>query len=88
MRVTITRDDIRRGTRRSPFSCPIARALKREHGIIAGVGITSVETLQPISKWKLRAELSLKAERFVNDFDEGKPVKPFTTVLTFKDYRG
>ena len=82
--IRVTRDDIRKGVKDSPCNCPIARAAKRVFGtknvnvsgeaIEVGYGYGGYETLYlPLPK---------AGERFVEAFDDGKPVTPQTFTVS------
>lgn len=83
MIINVTQEDIENGIRHSCFSCPIALAVKRETGCNC-----SVES----ANFHLKARIFMmgsyeayfpgkEAEDFINNFDGGKPVKPFSFEL-------
>lgn len=76
-KIFVTREDIKKGHRASMGWCPVALAVKRvfkdQHVDalpVAGitVGSKTYATLEKVAK-------------FICDFDEGKPVKPFSFWL-------
>ena len=88
MKITVTKEDIKRGIRQSPFSCPIALALERKRVNVDAVKEGAVflhewEDPEPgcESGDQVKISLPLKAKNFIGDFDNGYPVKPFTFNL-------
>lgn len=80
-KITVTQDDIDEGCALSANNCPIARALVREfYNPDVWVG-SSVRIRYP-SGGSRRYEISRAARRFINRFDEGKEVKPFSFIIT------
>lgn len=76
--VRVTRDDIRKGVKDNSVLCPIATALRRK-----GYERIKVHTYQAqIGRGKVRYELPEEATRFIDNFDEGVPVKPSVFTLT------
>lgn len=78
MKITVTKKDIKRGTRGDPGHCPIALACKR-------LGLTNIVVGDVSLGGKLNGEyinkrLSRAAQRFVARFDHKKPVNPFTFI--------
>lgn len=75
VKVDVTADDISRGERNNTFNCPIAMALKRlgvEHPIVnRGYWFDSWAVLYP-------SRLPVEARRFIEAFDQGRPVEPFS----------
>ena len=84
--VTVTKTDIAKGERKGRCTCPIARALKRCLPKADGIYV------YPASVWvHLPAVTSLSighlppdAKRFVERFDGGEAVEPFTFNLKFE----
>ncbi len=75
MKIHVRRRHIEMGKRFSSRECPVALACAEVFG-----GVVSV------SQWGLRSTdgfhtLPLPAQRFIDNFDSRKPVKPFTFVL-------
>lgn len=73
-RVTVTQNHIDAGTAGDIFSCPVALALKeRVAGPVVVVGLW----------WRYsdgvftRRALTPRVARWINDFDNGKPMQPF-----------
>lgn len=78
--------DIERGKPGSATSCPIARAVRRQHASKRGVSVGRDDVVVG-SRGETRRHpavyaLPAKASRFVGRFDEGKPVRPFSFVMT------
>ncbi len=77
--IRLTRADIENGVGLDRYLCPIACALRR-HGLSAPeVGETYV-TVGP----HLGGTLSERAKRFIQQFDDGRPVQPFSFYLALK----
>lgn len=81
LRIEVLRENIRRGKRRLPEICPIARALNRT---LRGQGDISVYT-DTVVIGSRRYKLSKTAQSFIKKFDDGKVaknrIKPFVTIL-------
>lgn len=73
--INVTAEDIRLGKKDQPASCAIARAAKR-----LGLKKVNVDNTLDFSKdgreWF--AVLPSKAKEFINRFDDGAKVKPFS----------
>lgn len=82
MKITVTREDIRAGKRKSCTSCPIALAIRRK----VWARLVRVDNFY-IKLWpgnrepRLQAALPVKAMQFVRSFDAGVPVQPFTFIV-------
>lgn len=77
-RVRVTEDHIERGTPLNPYSCPIALALseirpRRRRKIVAGYS--------SIRFGKEQYDTPPDARAFMDRFDDGKAVRPFTFEL-------
>ncbi len=81
MRIAITWHDIKTGIRASSHSCPIARALNRRGFPAVSVTPGAVTIKNTDDKWSASFRLSDKATEFIDDFDYGRDVKPFTIIL-------
>lgn len=86
--VTVTADHIKRGKACQSAECPIALAII-DQGVPPGqhVGITSdTARIWEKSKVRLRAHLPLRAQAFIDDFDDRGPgaVAPFFFELTWE----
>lgn len=85
VKVKVTEQHIRMGERENGHCCPLALAIKDALFIEAsklwpdGVFVSDMS----VQFGRLRAPHTRKVEAFVRRFDQGKPVKPFTTVLEF-----
>lgn len=88
--VRVTKTDIKKGIPESPTDCPIARALLRRHPQrFVEVSYNGEVALSESGfSWKksdyLRTSLPLEARQFIENFDCGRDVQPFTFDLTFK----
>ena len=88
MKVTVTREDIAIGQRDSIVSCPIARALKRSLAKLVtdqGMPPMLIDVRVWATFWYVpggpRASLPASAQQFINDFDLGRPVTPFSFTI-------
>lgn len=77
MQVTITQEHINNGVKNSATSCPIALALKDTGWRRPYVWSIDCYDRGP-EPYMTKYLLSLKAQRFVENFDTGKPVQPAT----------
>lgn len=78
--ITVTQDDIDHGTRCICDSCPVARALQRQGYPKAHVEDV-VWTPDLVKETRFRA-LPAEAIRFIKNFDNLEPVKPFSFQIT------
>lgn len=74
MIVTVKRKHIIAGAPKDALHCPIGLALKEKFGEVT-VNEDNVEING------LKFQLASQAQRFIEQFDEGKPVKPFAFEL-------
>lgn len=66
---------------RNPYSCPIARALKEQQILFHGVTQEGIDFINPNMVDGFNdgfATLPIEAVTFIQDFDEGRKVKPFS----------
>lgn len=80
MKIHVTREDIDLGERGSCLSCPIALAVKRQ----ADIASVRVEVAS-IRVGSAKAILPDEARRFVDHFDYGRDVHPFSFDLPIDD---
>ena len=80
MKINVTATDIDKGIRSDDTHCPIALAVKRALRKRKGLFVTDIGI-----EWENKDErieklcgLPARARKFVERFDEGKPVKPFS----------
>lgn len=90
IRINVTAKDIKEGVRRSSKCCPVARATLRcfsEVRLDINVYCGKIEIARDnyISLTKKGFNIIPKIEKFVDDFDEGRPVKPFRLYLDVPD---
>ena len=78
MKITVTKEDIRKGKIGRQKSCPIALAILRS-GL--KFGWYGVDVDMVYLKGLDEIELPSKATKFIDLFDEGKIVKPFSFNL-------
>jgi hypothetical protein len=76
LKIHITTQHIRNGTRESPTSCPIALAVREQLQLKESQWV-EVDDYQ-ICLNDAAYYLSPKACKFVENFDSNKPVKPFS----------
>ena len=72
LKVRIEVSHLERGQRAQPESCPIALAIREQHGLVASVDKTYVDLLDD-TVYMLPEE----ASHFVESFDKNEEVKPF-----------
>lgn len=75
MIIEVTQEDIAKGISRSTCACPVALAVSRH----LGLNWVSFETVTTLNGTKYR--LPSKAIEFVQFFDVGREVKPFSFQL-------
>lgn len=75
--VHVTQEDIDNAIPENGMWCPIARALKREHGLSDEIIVTNRVVLREFFGTPLY-RLSHAAQRFISAFDSHRPVKPST----------
>lgn len=74
--ITVKQEHINEGKFRSPYSCPIAKALKEKQILFHGVTQEGIDFTTSFAD-DTRVALPDEAIQFINDFDEHIPVKPF-----------
>lgn len=84
--IKVTAEDIAQGNRKEPASCPVAKAISRELGMTANVGISFLHTIDPKHVGDKKAVWNKyptpnKASRFIQRFDRQMPVEPFEFEL-------
>lgn len=72
MKITVTKEDIKKGKPEQGESCPIARAIRRQTRKKVHVGYICLEINH------CEYTFPQEAQQFVKDFDAGKPVGPFS----------
>jgi hypothetical protein len=78
VRVYVGVKDIKQGRALAAMSCPIARAASRAMGSSVSVGYNSLFTVGMWNTLKDKYVLPQKARTFIERFDKGKKVKPFS----------
>lgn len=83
LRVTVEDSDIAQGEKRDNSQCPLARAIRRT----TGASFTSVG--RSTCGWDENEPSVLPAEAssWVDDFDNNRPVYPFSFLLNVGDKR-
>lgn len=76
LRINVTKKDIAKGKRREPEDCPVALAIKRQKVAIICVGIDRIWIAD-----KDAISTPKTVQRFIERFDCGNPVKPFSFTL-------
>ena len=79
--VNVTQKDIDEGVAEDCYACPIALAAMRATGC-KGAGVSPYYLRLFYDNEEASYRLPRAAERFVLDFDEGKPVEPFSFTVT------
>ena len=77
IRVSVTKRDIAVGKRGSSYECPIALACRR----LGKRWIITIDAARNAKSFKWIANMPDKAQRFIERFDKGRPVRPFTFTL-------
>lgn len=77
VRIEVTAQDIRRGKKADPDHCPVARALRRAGLPKAWAGDSHYGWGEETASWPLPK----RAKRFIEAFDNGMPVRPFSAVV-------
>ena len=78
MKITVTKKDIQNGRRENPWFCPIARAIKRQcklTGSRVSIGARSAAVDY------VNLDIPKSAQKFIDNFDNKKSVKPFSFYL-------
>lgn len=77
MVINVTQEDIEMGSPSLCYNCPIAWAAKRA---IAGsfAAVDGIKMVIESEEKRTRYWLPEEARKFVDDFDSGRPVKPFS----------
>ena len=88
MKITVTQEDINEGSPQDPGSCPVALACIRELKLGKTDDIEVVENAVAVGRstangdWVTKTyKPPVKVTKFIEAFDKGKPVKPFTFTL-------
>ena len=83
MRVEVTEEDIDRGMRHDPHCCAVARGIHRAVGLHVGdrVSVGSRDCTIQWGKARFRGEIPDEVGQFIDAFDEGFKVKPFSFEL-------
>ena len=79
MKITVTKRDIRLGRKHNCEGCPIARSIRRATGdrtIQVGCDNIFLANEKYVS-----IPLPLKVKKFIEAFDEGEAVKPFSFTM-------
>jgi hypothetical protein len=81
MRIEVTEQDIAAGRRRQPSACPIALAVKRAYAVerasVAEYDIIVTRWCDRQFKWRTPTP----AASFIERFDKGEKVEPFSFEL-------
>jgi hypothetical protein len=81
--VEVTATDIKRGETGDAYNCAVARALRRMKfkNVSVGPGEAAFTTGSGKTRLRLVYDLPRRAKLFIDRFDRGVPVKPFTFTL-------
>lgn len=84
IKIEVTEEDIKDGVRENVKQCPVARAVLRQldfaEVVEVSMGGIDINFDVPGRKF-IRYKIPKKVMRFIQRFDEGKSVKPFSFVL-------
>jgi hypothetical protein len=82
MKITLEQKHIEQGIRNNPRQCPIALAInERLDGYFASVGPFDLVLIPASKKFNRFCRNPLEFKAFMNLFDKGQPVEPFTFDL-------
>jgi hypothetical protein len=83
MKISVTKKDIQNGIRFEGEACPIAlatyRKLKPNH-----ISVEDNEIIFYLEDDVINFNLPVKAQEFIENFDDGNKVKPFTFTIPDK----
>jgi hypothetical protein len=82
-RINVTDEDISNGVPGQSWFCPIALAIRRELGLVAGEVAAYGSCCRVLKDDTI--QLPSEAGDFINCFDEGLPVGPFAFDLVLPD---
>jgi hypothetical protein len=92
VKIAVNECHIKKGLKESMKSCPIALAMKDEgflfQGAYSGVDNRVVRFRDHVNIkdfYYKSSDLPLKAQEFISDFDQNKPVKPFKFILEVEE---
>ena len=84
MRINVTQQHIMKGLRKSPVYCPISRSINKATGLIVTTqnmrNSPNVILRDGHGYWRDLA-LTRNERKFINNFDRGNPVSPFSFEL-------
>lgn len=83
MKINVTNEDIKKGTCRSPWGCPVALAIKRAVGKRAENVTIGIYYVHATPSFK-SARLPAKVIQFIYDFDCMRDVKPIKFDLNLE----
>lgn len=84
--ITVTQEDIQNGMPACNDACPIALAMQRVFGKEAHVG--TMHFWPTAVEWPdapVEGDLPRSARKFVRDYDDGRPVKPFRFKASYQE---
>jgi hypothetical protein len=85
--INVTDKHIRRGVRGTPNLCPIAIATREAlQAPRACVCVFSIDLIDENGSFYASTPTPMEGWRFIEDFDAGRPVKPFSFEATFFPY--
>lgn len=79
MRISVTEDHIKKGRKREPRFCPVAIAVRER----LKLSEYQVDVGNRIWIKDFPVEIPHAVNRFVSDFDNGRPVEPFEFDLDY-----
>jgi len=81
--IEVTQEDIDKGCRASPWSCPVALALERANGKQYSVGTKSFN--ERFKYYEDSLNLPEHVQDFILRFDTSKPVQPFSFQINIEE---
>lgn len=82
MKIEVTKKDILNGERCNNCFCPVALAIKRAmNNELKHLSVNYKEVWYQTNENVVVSELPVEAIKFINDYDNEQPVKPFNFTL-------
>lgn len=82
MLIRVKRQHIKEARTKNCTNCPIELAIYESTGYLSDVGSENVGIKKDSLRWDFL--LPRSARRFINRFDNNKPVKPFNFILNLE----
>jgi hypothetical protein len=78
--IRVLKQDILRGVQKDCLRCPVALAIRRARFIPKSMVLVGNRYVDQDNTWLYPT----KVNTFINRFDTGKPVKPFSFITTYQ----